>query len=124
MILVDTSIWVAHLRGLAEARALPDMLHEERVVLHPFVLGELVLGGADAEVRALLSALSHCEMASEREVHHLVEADSLVRSGIGWVDAHLLAACRLGGLRLWTADRSLADQARYLRVAWDSSGSS
>ena len=42
MILVDTSVWVDHLRDGAPALAV--VLEQGRVLMHPFVLGELACG--------------------------------------------------------------------------------
>lgn len=114
MILADTSVWVAHLKGLTWARPLERLLEELEVTTHPFVLGELVLGGLEEDAQRLLRALPGTQIATEEEVLRLVEESGLAGRGIGWVDAHLLAAARLTAIRLWTADRSLADVAAAL----------
>lgn len=114
MILVDTSIWVAHLKGMREAAALTGLLHDAEVLCHPFVLGELVLGGLAAEPRALLQSLPRVQQASNDEVFALVGAHRLAGRGIGWVDAHLLASARLSEVALWTRDTRLASVAADL----------
>lgn len=118
MILADTSVWVGHLKGLPRAAPLVGLLEGLEVALHPFVLGELVLGGLDADARGLLISLPAIPVATEDEVLGLVDENGLSRSGIGWVDAHLLASCRLASVRLWTADRSLDRAAAALGVDW------
>lgn len=118
MTLVDTSVWVGHLKGLSWARPLERLLEELVVVTHPFIISELVLGGLDAEARKLLLALPEARIASEHEVLHLVDEEELTGRGIGWIDAHLLAAARLTAIRLWTADRSLGEVASALGVGW------
>ena len=105
--LVDTSVWVDHLRqGNA---ALARQLNEREVWCHPFVVGELACGRLEArsEVLSLLSALPQAPLADHDEVLVLVESHRLAGTGIGWIDAHLLAAARLAGIGLWTLDGPL-----------------
>ena len=116
MILVDTSVWVEHLRK-GEPR-LGQLLEGWWVLVHPFVLGELALGNLiqRTEVLGLVSKLPRPVLASDDEVLHLVQRADLCGSGIGWVDAHLAAAARLSGARLWTRDRRLARVAQRLEI--------
>ncbi|UCC83221.1 MAG: PIN domain-containing protein [Gemmatimonadota bacterium] len=112
--LVDTSVWVDHLRrGHA---ALGRQLMEREVWCHPFVIGELACGSLEArsEVLSLLSALPQAPLAEHDEVLAFVESNRLAGRGIGCIDAHLLAAARLAGVGLWTLDRPLAAVAREL----------
>ena len=120
MTLVDTSVWVDHLRrGDAELAAL---LERGQVLVHPFVIGEIALG-VMRQRRTVLDALQElpCAVpATPAEVLSFVESRSLFGAGIGYVDAHLLAAVRLtAGARLWTRDRRLhAVAARLNLAAW------
>ncbi|PVM84045.1 VapC toxin family PIN domain ribonuclease [Caulobacter radicis] len=115
MILVDSSVWVAHLRA-ADA-VLVRLLEESRVLVHPFVVGELALGNLKNRT-AFLEALRQMPMATsatDAEVFDFVEGHRLYGRGIGHVDAHLLAAVRLtAGARLWTQDQRLEGVARDL----------
>ena len=107
MILVDTSVWVDHLRVGSER--LIALLNGSEVLGHPFVMGELALcnlRGRDIFLSAL-GALPQVVVASDDEVLHLIDRQTLLGRGIGYVDAHLLAAARLTGTRLWTRDRRL-----------------
>ena len=116
MILVDTSVWVDHLRhGNA---ALAARLDTGEVLTHPFVIGELACGGARRrrEILASLATLPQAPVASHDEVLAFVDAQKLSGSGIGWIDAHLLASTRLSGVNLWTLDRSLAAAAHRLGI--------
>ena len=114
--LVDTSVWIEHLRkghaGLAAG------LERGEVCTHPFVIGELACGGLRqrGEVLDLVSALQACEEVEHGEVLAMLEAHRLMGSGLGWVDVHLLAAARLSGERLWTLDRALGRAARQLDI--------
>lgn len=120
MILVDSSVWVAHLRS-ADA-LLVRLLEESRVLLHPFVVGELALGNLKNRT-AFLEALRQmpvATLATDGEVLDFVERHRLHGRGIGHVDAHLLAAARLtAGARLWTQDQRLGGVARDLGLEFD-----
>ena len=111
MVLVDTSVWIDHLRrGSAE---LSTLLDQGAVLCHPFVIGELACGNLRRrdEILGHLQALPEAVTAEHDEVLHLVREHRLHGQGIGWVDAHLLASARLSGCRLWTRDRALATAA-------------
>jgi predicted nucleic acid-binding protein len=120
VILVDTSVWVRHLRegdaGLATA------LERAEVWTHPWVVGELACGRlADrATVLGLLRALPAAPVASVDEALALIERRALMGRGIGWVDAQLLASALLAGIPIWTLDRRLAAVAGELGVAAES----
>jgi predicted nucleic acid-binding protein len=108
VILVDTSVWVEHLR-----RGLPRLavlLQEWKVLIHPWVIGELACGNLRnrAEVLELLQGLPAALVASDQEVLLLIERDQLMGRRIGYVDAHLLASAKLSHCQLWTQDRRLA----------------
>ena len=91
MVLVDTSVWVDHLRH-GEA-ALAALLEAGRVLGHPFVLGELALGGLrdPGTVLGALAALPQAVVATDTEVLGFIARHGLAGSGIGYLDAHLLA---------------------------------
>jgi len=117
VILVDTSAWVEHLRhGLPR---LATLLQEGEVLIHPCVIGELACGNLRdrSQVLELLKGLLAATVASDAEVLLLIEQDRLMGRGIGYVDAHLLAAARLSHCRLWTQDRRLAAVALEQGVA-------
>jgi predicted nucleic acid-binding protein len=118
MILVDTSIWVDHLR-IADA-TLIQLLDTRRVATHPFVIGELALGNLRHRRRFLdsFNDLPRTMVASDWEVMQFIERHELFGLGIGYIDAHLLAAVRLTvDAALWTRDRRLLHAAGQLGVA-------
>jgi predicted nucleic acid-binding protein len=117
VILVDTSVWVAHLRA-AEPR-LGGLLDDGQVLVHPFVIGELACGTLRRrqEVLAYLGRLEAAPVASNEEAHRLIELRRLMNRGLGWVDVHLLASCLMAGAPLWSLDRQLARVADTLGVA-------
>ena len=117
MILVDTSVWVEHLRrGLPQ---LATLLQEGEVLIHPWVIGELACSTLRnrSQVLELLQGLPAATVASDAEVLLLFERDRLMGRGIGYIDAHLLASARLSHCRLWTQDRRLAAVAQEQGVA-------
>ncbi len=119
MILVDTSVWVDHFRG--SDPELAGLLGAGRVLMHPFVKGELALGNLRARQTVLtdLSDLPQAKIAEDAEVLHLIGRDGLFGSGIGYVDAHLLASARLTiGASLWTHDKRLKAIAAQLDLAF------
>lgn len=85
------------------------MLGEGQVVVHPFVAGELACGrlARRQEILELLAALPQADLADPDEVLTFIERHRLMGTGIGWVDAHLLASAALSRLPLWTLDRRL-----------------
>jgi hypothetical protein len=117
VILVDTSVWVEHFRGDLRAERLPHLLEDGQVLLHPWVLGELVLGGLGASRQAVIADLRRLPPApevSDPEVLVLVQERGLSGRGIGWVDVHLVASACVAGSGLWTLDTRLAAVARDL----------
>lgn len=115
MILVDTSIWVDHLR--VGDRRLQRLLEAGSVLSHPWVVGELALGHLRQrqEVIGLLSSLPTATVATPTEMIVFIERHQLMGRGIGYVDVQLLAATKLtGDTRLWTRDKHLGASATQL----------
>lgn len=108
MILVDSSVWVDHLRK--GDRRLVTLLDTSQVLTHPFVVGELALGSLKNRESILgsLKGLPQAATATDEEVQQFIERNALFGLGIGYIDAHLLAAVRLNaGSQLWTRDKRL-----------------
>jgi predicted nucleic acid-binding protein len=118
MILVDTSVWVDHLR-VADAR-LVELLHDGQVLCHAFVVGELACGNLRrrAEILSLLVDLPQLPTVPSDDVIRFIDAHHLMDRGLGLVDIHLLASAFVSRESLWTKDRRLADAANRLGVAW------
>lgn len=119
MILVDSSVWIDHLR--AGAPTLVELLNSNNVLAHPFVVGELACGNLKNRkmVLSLLQDLPTIQVATDDEVLFFVERHELMGRGIGYVDAHLLAAIMLEGTaRLWTRDKRLGSVAETMKLAF------
>ena len=116
MTLVDTSVWIDHLRRANSG--LVALLTDGAVLCHPLVIGELACGRLHkrTEILRLLEALPEASVAEHVEALHFVELHRLAGSGLGWIDVHLLASAVLSRAALWTLDRRLHDQARHLGV--------
>lgn len=118
MILVDTSVWIGHLRS--EDRKLTTLLNRDQVLIHTMVVGELACGNLRnrKEIMSLLGGLPRILVADHDEVIFFIERHELMGSGIGYVDAHLLASTALTqSARLWTHDLRLAQAAFELNLA-------
>ncbi len=114
MVLVDTSVWVSHLR---ETHAgLVDLLNDGEVACHPFIIGELACGNLRNRtvILTLLEALPMALSVEHKEVLAFIEGRDLMGKGLGYVDVHLLASAVLTGLPLWTLDKRLAGVAERL----------
>jgi predicted nucleic acid-binding protein len=116
-VLVDTSVWIDHLRN--GNRRLEALLEDGEVRTHPFVVGELACGNLKNRdvVLLLLRKLPAVVAATDDEALAFVERHRLMGTGIGWIDAHLLAAAALTRMTLWTLDGKLARAARRLDLS-------
>jgi predicted nucleic acid-binding protein len=120
VILVDTSVWVDHLR--AGNPALVALLRDGQVLAHPWVIGEIALGNLAnrVEVLGLLGNLSQAAVATDTELRILIVRHRLFGRGVGYVDVQLLAATLLtSGFLLWSRDRRLTAIAAELGIAHD-----
>jgi predicted nucleic acid-binding protein len=118
VILVDTSIWVDHLRSADPTLA--GLLGSGRVLTHPFVIGELALGNLQQRqvILGALRNLPSATVATDDEVLRFIDDGSLAGLGVGYIDVHLLAATRLTpGTSFWTRDKRLAVVASRLSLA-------
>lgn len=117
MILVDTSVWIDHL-SMADP-LLISLLNDERVLTHPYVIGEISLGSLRERevVLGALHDLPHAPIATPEEMFYLIEREKLFNRGIGFVDTSLLASARLiPGATIWTRDKRLKQVAGELRL--------
>ncbi len=119
-VLVDTSVWRRYFAGDDAAQRLGELLDEDSAVLtHPWVLGELVLGGLSQREERLLERLPTATVVPHAEVMEFVRRRRLMRRGIGWVDVNLLASALTAFAALWTFDGDLARAAEYLGISFE-----
>jgi predicted nucleic acid-binding protein len=119
VILVDTSVWALHIDR--EVPGLTDLLQLREVLSHPFVIGELAMGNLRRRnaVLADFGLLRSAVCATDQETLLLIERFQLYGTGIGYIDAHLLASARLSSdASLWTFDKRLHAIAQRLGLAF------
>lgn len=119
--LVDTSVWVDHLRS--DLLVLRHLLEQDLVMCHPLVIGELACGNMKhrTEVLASLAVLPTTLTVEYDELLRFIDTHKLFGRGLGWIDVHLLASAVLERVTLWTLDQSLRNAARKLRCSFESS---
>ncbi len=118
MVLVDTSVWISHLRH--GNVGLEKLLNASSVACHPFVIGELACGNLSnrAEILSLLQALPIATYVEHEEVLRFIGDNSLMGKGLGYIDMHLVASALLTNVPLWTQDKRLANASRALGVSY------
>ena len=118
MVLVDTSVWVAHLRS--GKPALAELLNGGRALCHPFIVGELACGNLKnrAEILSLLDQLPSAIHADHEEVVQFIENHRLMGKGLGYIDMHLLASATLTQVPLWTLDKRLQEVSSAMGLAY------
>jgi len=118
MVLVDTSVWVLHLRE--GNSGLGDILNEGNVACHPFIVGELACGGLRnrATILTLLESLPMTSVVTHEDVLTFIEYHRLMGKGMGYIDVHLLASAIESDLPLWTLDKKLERIAESLHVKY------
>lgn len=116
MVLVDTSIWVSHLRD-GDAQ-LKKLLNNGEVIIHPFIIGELACENIKnrEEIFSLLNCLPTAEVTENKTVLEFIENSGLMGKGIGYIDVHLLASALISDSLLWSGDRKLNKMAEELKI--------
>jgi predicted nucleic acid-binding protein len=118
MVLVDTSVWVSHLRQTHTGLA--NLLNEGEVACHPFIVGELACGNLKSRtvILSLLEALPMAVTAEHEEVIAFIDHHHIMGKGLGYTDVHLLASAVLSRLSLWTLDKTLEQVAEKLAIGY------
>ena len=116
MVLVDTSIWVSHLRH-GNSR-LQKLLEEGGVASHPFIIGELACGNISnrTEILSLMQSLPMLDAIEPEELLLFIEHHKVMGAGLGFVDVHLMAAALLAGIPLWTQDKKFKQACSRLSI--------
>lgn len=120
MILVDTSVWIDHLRN--SNQALRKLLDGNRVVIHPLIVGELACGNLKnrTELIRLWQSLESLPTPTHEETLFFIDKNQLMGRGVGYIDIQLLASVTLSkGVKLWTLDKRLANIAAEMNLGWD-----
>ena len=116
-VLVDTNIWIDHLRKTEPV--LVDLLERDQVCVHQSVITELALGNLK-DWSVFLKALERLMIVrnvDDHGVRHFVEERRLWGRGLSAVDVVLLASVVVTpGVSLWTRDKRLRQAARDVGV--------
>ncbi len=122
MILIDTSVWVNHLRR--GDPAVVRLLQSDEAACHPFVISELACGNIQnrSEILGLLRALPLLPKARDEELLLFIDSYRLMGKGLGLIDIHLLASCQLARAQLLTRDKNLAARSRSLGLYTSADG--
>ena len=118
MLLVDTSVWVRHLRE--GDPGLEKLLNNGEVMCHPYIVGELACGNLKDrdEVISLLQLLPSAALVNHEEVLQFIEENKLMGKGLGYIDVHLSASAVLTGVQMWTYDRRLNETNEALGIKY------
>ncbi len=120
MVLVDTSVWIDHLRS--KSKPLISLLEQSQVSIHPMIIGELACGNLRhrKQLLSLWKNLPYAVEASHNEALHCLEENKLMGKGVGFIDLHLLSSTLLSpNTFLWTHDRRLQNLAESLSISWE-----
>ncbi len=118
MVLVDTSVWVSHLRrGVV---GLEKLLNGGEVVCHPFIVGELACGNLKnrREILTYLKSLPITILAEDEEILKFIENNQLMGKGLGYIDIHLTASAVLTDVPLWTFDKTLDKLTKKIGIGY------
>ena len=118
MVLVDTSVWVEHLRS--GNIGLENLLNDGHVVCHLFIIGELACGNLSnrSEILSLLQVLPLANHAEHEEAMLFIENYSLMGKGLGYIDMHLIASAILTKVPIWTLDKKLKEVSAKLGLEY------
>lgn len=114
MILVDTSGWISYFKGERRSAHLKLAIEDGAVVTHPFVVGELIIGGISPAGEALLDALETVPIIDPETIYRFIREQQSSITGIGWVDVNLIASAMTVNASLYTMDRKLTEVCRSL----------
>lgn len=110
MILADTNAWSSY--ALSRRQPDPDfarLVADGEIVCHPWVFGELTLGGISALATRNISQLDFIPVATHEETLRFIRRYR--PQGIGWVDVNLLVSAIQAGVDLLTLDTALSENA-------------
>ncbi|MFC1670239.1 PIN domain-containing protein [Spirochaetota bacterium] len=107
MTLVDTSVWVSFFKGEKNALALKNIIVEGNVIIHPYILGELLLAGLSKTNEDLMKSLNFCNIIKENDIYEFIKKYEAYTYGMGWVDINLAASIFANSYELFSFDSNL-----------------
>jgi predicted nucleic acid-binding protein len=114
MLLVDTNVWVDFFKGKKDAQQLSKIIELGDVLIHPFVLTELVIGGLRKDFQKKLELMQFTDVISEEKIRLFIQTENLSGKGLGLVDIHILATARIFPCKIWSFDSYLNKAANLI----------
>lgn len=118
MNLVDTSAWISFFKGEARAEEIKTLIIENNVVMHPYIYGELLLGGIPFEIDDLLKSLPVCRLLEPDSVFKFIRESEINNYCIGWVDVNLIISAISGNSKILTFDEKLKKLCKDLQCVF------
>lgn len=112
MIIIDTNVWVSFFKGEKKALWIKDTIIENQTILHPFIYGELLLGGISDKTEFLLQTLEMAKVLDQNLVYRFIKENKLNSKGIGWVDVNILMLALSEKHQIYTYDENLLQLCR------------
>ena len=97
-----------------------DLVSDGSIVTHPWIIGELILGGLAPHSRRLICELEGVDPVTPKRTIEFIERHR--PKGIGWVDTHVLVCAVDLGLSIISDDEGLYTNATLHRVQRKMSG--
>jgi len=119
VIIIDTNVWVSFFKGDKKAYLLKDLIVDNEVILHPYIYGELLLGGITQKTVSLLESLKTLSITEEQLVYYFIMKNKMQNRGIGWVDVNLLVSALSEKHLLFTFDANLAAVCREFKCSFN-----
>ncbi len=118
LVLIDTSVWIDHFRS--GNSILKDLLESDRVITHPYIIGELFCGNFSHrnETLSFFNDLPICGVLDHEEIMAFIENRRLFGKGLGYIDVHLVASAFLESVKLFTFDKKLKNVVQELRLGF------
>jgi hypothetical protein len=107
MIIFDTNVWISFFKGEKKALWIKDMIIENQSILHPYIYGELLLGGIADKAEIMLQALEMTTLLDQNLIYRFIKKNKLNNKGVGWVDVNILMSALLEKHQVYTYDENL-----------------
>lgn len=122
MVIPDTNVWISFFKGEKKAQWIKDLIIDDGVVLHPYIYGELLLGGIASRAESLMDVLKRTEIVEHETMYRFIKENKLHSRGVGWVDVNILASALAEQHRICTFDANLNNLCREFGCFIDHEG--
>lgn len=118
MIIIDTSVWISFFKGENKALEVKNHIIENNVILHPFILGELLLGGVSSKTESLILSLPTSRVFEYETIFEFIKKYKIQKSGLGWVDVNIIASAMGENYKILTFDKKLSELCRKFHCSY------